>query len=118
MARTSSKNTQKSAPKGKFNGMIHRTSDEVLKGRGDRIIKSAQLSQEAIVRGLEQKLINLEDQRDRMLDLSPDNRMSLKIDNDFNADTWTANYQKLSIDIVNTKVELEIAQKNMEELFG
>lgn len=50
MARNTSK---PAAPKGKFNGMIHRTSDEVLKGRGDRIIKSAKLSQEAIVRTLE-----------------------------------------------------------------
>lgn len=109
--------TATAATKGKFNGMIHRSGDDVLKGRGDRIIKSAKLAQEDLVRTLEQRLLQLEDKQDQMLDISTDNRFSLKIGDNFDAKPWVDEYQKVSIDIVNTKVEFEIAKRSLAELF-
>jgi len=41
--------TVKSVEEGKFSKLIKRSGDDILDGRGDRIIKSAKVAQRAIV---------------------------------------------------------------------
>jgi len=102
----------------KFSKLIKRGGDAVLEGRGERIIKSAKMAQETLVRNLEQELMTLEDKRDIMLDHSPDNRYSLNIGKTFEADKWCKDYQDISVEIANKKIELEIAKSNLTDLFG
>lgn len=102
---------------GKFSKLVLRNGDQVLEGRGSRIIRSAQIAQKALCDKLEDEIIQLEDKREAMLDQSPDNRFSLKIGEAFEASKWAAEYQMLSVAIVNKKVEHKIASENMIELF-
>lgn len=103
---------------GKFESMIHRSSDAIIGDRGSRIIKSAKVAQRAIVDKLDQEVMTLEDKRDLMLDQSPDNRYSLTVGKSFEAEAWATEYQALSVKITNKKVELAIAQANYKVLFG
>ena len=104
--------------KGKFVSMIERSGDDVLKGRGGRIIKSARLAQETLITALEQQLLSMEDDQEIMLDQSPDNRFSLTVGEKFKPKDWVDEYQALSIKVAEKRVELEIAQKNLEMLFS
>jgi hypothetical protein len=112
------KTTAKTKPEGKFSSMIKRNGDSIIGDRADRIIKSAKVAQRAIVDKLDQELMNLDDKRDLMLDQSPDNRYSLTLGKSFESDKWAAEYQSISIQIANKKIELAIAQANYQDLFG
>jgi len=103
---------------GKFSSMIKRNGDSIIGDRADRIIKSAKVAQRAIVDKLDQELMNLDDKRDLMLDQSPDNRYSLTLGKSFESDKWAAEYQSISIQLANKKIELAIAQANYQDLFG
>jgi len=103
---------------GKFDSMIKRRGDAIIGDRGDRIIKSGKVAQRGIIDGLDKEVMNLEDKRELMLDQSPDNRYSLTVGKAFDADSWAAEYQKVSVQIANKKIELAIAQANYTELFG
>jgi len=110
--------TVKSVEEGKFSKLIKRSGDDILDGRGDRIIKSAKVAQRAIVDKLDQEVMTLEDKQELLLDQSPDNRYSLTLGKSFEAEKWAAEYQGLSIQIANKKIELAIARANYESLFG
>lgn len=103
---------------GAFAAMINRSGDAIIGDRGDRIVKSAKAAQFTLCNKLDQELMGLEDKRDLMLDQSPDNRYSLTVGKSFEAEAWANEYQALSVEIANKKVELAIAQANYETLFG
>jgi len=103
---------------GKFATMIMRDGDAVAEGRGKRAIESAKAAQKKLVLDLEDKIRKVEDQKELMLDNSPDNRFSLNIGANFDAQKFTDEYQALSIKLINLRVELTIAQENSEDLFG
>lgn len=103
--------------KGKFAKLVLRNGDAVLEGRGSRMIKLAENAQKSLIQKLEDEITQLEDKQEMMLDNSPDNRYSLKVGEAFDANGWAAEYQTISLTIVNKKVELEIAKKNSAILF-
>jgi hypothetical protein len=103
---------------GKFGNLIKRSGDAIMGDRGDRVIKSARVSQRAIVDRLDKEVMQLEDKREIMLDQSPDNRYSLTPGQSFDSDKWAQDYHTLSVELVNKKVELEVARNNYKELFG
>ena len=103
---------------GAFEAMIKRGGDAIIGDRGDRIVKSAKAAQFTLCNKLDQELMGLEDKPDLMLDQSPDNRYSLTVGKSFEAEAWANEYQALSVEIANKKVELAIAQANYETLFG
>lgn len=103
---------------GAFAQSIHRTGDEVLKTRGERVIKSAKAAQADLVRKLDLEKDSLHDKLEAMLDQSPDNRYSLKVGKEFNADEFTVEFQKLSVELANKTIEHQIAEQNFEFLYG
>lgn len=103
---------------GKFEKLIKRNGDSIMGDRADRVLKSAKIAQKAIVDKLDQEIMNLEDKREMMLDQSPDNRYSLTPGKSFDSEKWAAEYQSLSIQVVNKQVELTVAKNNYKELFG
>lgn len=106
------------AKTGKFDSLIKRSGDAIIGDRADRVVKSAKVSQRGIVDKLDQEVMGLEDQRELMLDHSPDNRYSLTPGKAFEADKWAAEYHNLSVELTNKKVELAIARENYKVLFG
>lgn len=116
MATTTNKPVK--ASNGKFVNSINLKGDAVLDARVARIIKGAKGSQEDLVRTLDKECDDLTDKLELMLDQSPDNRYSLKPGKTFDADAFVSEYQNLSIQLANKKVELEIAKANLVDLFG
>lgn len=94
-----------------------RGGDDVIKARAESVSKLAEMSQEALVNGLEKKKIELEMKKQEMLDMNPDNRYSLKVGENFQADRWTSEYQTLSLDLINVEIELKVAKQTSDDLF-
>lgn len=111
MAKTSTKT-------GKFEKLIKRSGDSIMGDRADRVLKSAKISQKAIVDKLDKEVMDLEDKREMMLDQSPDNRYSLTPGKTFDSDKWASEYHSLSVQLVNKEVELTVAKNNYRDLFG
>lgn len=111
-----SKTTAKA--QGAFAEMLARSGDSIAADRGARITKQAKIAYEDDLRRMENKLLNLQDQREIMLDQSPDNRFSLKPGQTFDARSWVAEYQRLSVDIATTVEEIAIAEESIKFLFG
>lgn len=104
--------------KSKFESLISRNGDAIIDSRASRIVTSAKNAQEGIVRDLIDEINKLEDKREVMLDQSPDNRYSLKVGENFDAKKWVSDYQSLSIQLANKKIELAIAEENLTDLFS
>lgn len=103
---------------GKFAQMILRDGTAIIEGRGKRTVESARAAQQTLIMGLEERKRVFEDRRELMLDNSPDNTYSLKIGESFEGPKFAAEYQKLSIELINLEVELKVARANSKELFG
>jgi len=101
----------------KFKKLLNREGSEILEGRAGRILTSAENAQEKIIRDLVDEVNNLEDKRELMLDQSPDNTHALTIGKDFDAGRFAKDYHSLSVQLMNKRVELEIARNNQKELF-
>lgn len=113
-------NTEKEETKdpGKFVSAISRKGDAVIDARVARIIKGAKGSQEDLVRKLDKECDDLTDKLEMMLDQSPDNRYSLKPGKNFESVKFVEEYHNTSLELANKKIELEIAQNNLRDLFG
>ena len=120
MATTTSKKpaAKKVVNQGAFVTALNRKGDDVIDARVTRLLKAAKGSHETLVKKLDNEVDQLIDKQERMLDQSPDNRYSLQIGKDFDADTFTKEYQELSVQLANKKVEYQIAKENYEFLYG
>lgn len=101
----------------KFESILTRKGDDVITARAASISKLAEMAQETLVNRLEKTKIELEMSRQEMLDMSPDNRYSLKVGENFKADSWIGDYQTLSLELINIEIELKVAKATSEELF-
>ena len=101
----------------KFELVLGRNGDSIMKDRASNVTKLAEMAQTAMVNGLEKKKIELEMEKTSLLDMSPDNRYSLKPGADFKADSWVNDYQRVSVELINIEIELKVAQKTTEDLF-
>lgn len=101
----------------KFETILSRKGDAVMQDRATAIAKLAEMAQNAMVNNLEKKKIELEMEKAEMLDMSPDNRYSLKPGADFKADSWVNDYQRVSVELINIEIELKVAKATTEELF-
>jgi hypothetical protein len=102
----------------KFHSILNRKGDAVLKDRAENIAKLAEMSQDSLVKRLEKERIELEFKQKELLDMSPDNRYDLKVGKDFRADQWVNDYHNVSVSLIENEIALEVAKKNMTELFS
>ena len=101
----------------KFELVLGRDGDAIMKQRASNVTKLAEMAQIAMVNGLEKRKIELEMEKTALLDLSPDNRYSLKPGADFKADAWVNDYQRVTIELLNIEIELRAAKATTAELF-
>ena len=101
----------------KFELVLGRDGDKVMQERASAIAKIAEMAQVALVNKLEKRKIELEMEKAEMLDMSPDNRYSLKPGADFKADNWVNEYQRVNVEILNNEIELKTAQATQTDLF-
>lgn len=64
------------------------------------------------------KINRMKRDRENMLDLSPENAMSLKLASDFDAAEYVTKDVELGVNIRNAEIKLEIAKAQYQYLFG
>ena len=101
----------------KFELVLSRDGDKVMKERASSVTKLAEMAQSALINKLEKRKIELEMKKAELLDMSPDNRYSLRPGENFAADSWVNDYQRVGIELINNEIELKVAQTTTDELF-
>jgi hypothetical protein len=103
---------------GKFNKFIARNGDQIIGDRAKRVAKLAEAAQQNLIREKEKQIMELEDRLEAMLDMSPDNRFSLKIGETFDADAFVKQFNEISIKLELHRRELDIMTDIQDELFS
>lgn len=103
---------------GAFIASLKRNNKQIRDDRAVAIAEAVQLKYRRAVEDLEVLLKDKVRRRDNMLDMSPDTALSLKPAKDIDADKFVAEDLALGYDIRNLEIQLEIARKQYETLFG
>lgn len=104
--------------KGHFVGVLQRSNKDI---RDDRALTIAQKAKRSYRRKIEDILDEIKELRLRrlnMLDLSPTDRNSLVLGNNFDADDFVSKNLDLGKQIENLEITLRIATEEYEFLFG
>lgn len=103
--------------KGTFISSLKRNNKQIRDDRATAIAEEAELIYKRQVEDIEVVLKSLKRERDNMLDMSPDNALSLKPAKDFDARDFVQRDIDLGVKIRNTEIQLEIAQRQYKVLF-
>lgn len=103
---------------GAFVASLKRNNKQIRDDRATAIAEDAQVMYRRAVEDLEISLNRMRRDRDNMLDLSPADTTSLKLASDFNAEAYVKKDIELGVKIRNAEIQLEIARKQYEHLFG
>lgn len=103
---------------GAFIQSLKRNNKQIRDDRALAIGEDAKLLYKRQVEDLEVGISRMKRDQENMLDLSPENSMSLKLASDFNADEYTKKDLELGVKIRNEEIKLEIAKKRYNYLFG
>ena len=101
----------------KFQLVLGREGDKIMLDRAASVAKLAEMAQINLVNQLEKKKIELDMKKSELLDMSPDNRYSLKPGLEFKADAWVTEYQSVCLSLINLEIEIKVAQETSKELF-
>lgn len=96
---------------------LGRSSKEIRQERGDVIAEDLEMTFKRAVEDLSMQLKRLERKRRGMYDFSPTNSLSLVMTKDVDSSEIKDKDLELSLDIRNTKIQLEIAEVRYKELF-
>lgn len=104
--------------KGKFAASLLRNNKQIKADRGLAIVEDAEMIFKRTVEDIETKIKRMKRDRDNMLDLSPGDKVTLKLAVDFDAPQFVTDYLALGISIRNEEIKLGIAKQGYNELFG
>lgn len=102
---------------GAFGSSLLRGSKEIKKDRALAIAEDAQTFYKREVEDLKLKLNKLIRARENALDFSPDNSLSLKAAQNFDAKTFVSEDMRMTLEIRTTRIEYEEAQDRYNYLF-
>ena len=103
---------------GAFIQSLKRNNKQIRDDRAQAIGEDAELLYKRAVEDLNVSINRMKRDQENMLDLSPENAMSLKLASDFNADEYVRKDLELGVKIRNEEIKLDIAKKRYEYLFG
>lgn len=103
---------------GAFIASLKRNNSKIRADRAQAIGEDAQLLYKRAIEDLQVTIRRMERDQDNMLDLSPENSMSLKLASDFDATAYVEKDVELGVKIRNSEIKLEIAKKRYTYLFG
>lgn len=109
---------QAKEPKGALYQSLARNNKEILKDRAETISEDLETTFSRNAQDLSKKLKRLNRDRNNMYDFSPTNTQSLMLGKEVQADDILIKDMKLSIEIRQIEIELEIAINRYEYLFG
>lgn len=104
--------------KGAFLESLVRNNKKIREDRAVAIGEDAQIRYKREVEDLEIAIRQLSREREGMLDLSPDNAMSLMVANDFDSKAFVEKDLNLGLQIRNLEIKLDIAKTRYAHLFG
>lgn len=104
--------------KGAFYDSLTRNNKQIKSDRAVAIMEDAQMLFKRRLEDLEITQKRLIRARDNMLDLSPENSLSLKPAKDFDADEYVEQELKYAIDIRNNGIKIEECRTRYNFLFG
>lgn len=110
--------TTSSEPQGEFRSSLKRTNKQIKGDRADAIAEDAEMFYSRKLQDLRQEMRKLNRERENLLDMSPANTHSLMPASDFKAGEFANTDHDLGIRIRYKEIELEIAEKRYEFLFG
>ena len=102
---------------GKFVASLQRNNTKIKKDRAEAIGEDAQVVFKRTVEDLEIEIRKKRRDRENMLDMSPENVLSLMVASDFNASAFVSKDLELGVAIRNLEIKLDIASKRYNELF-
>ena len=105
-------------PIGAFLASLKRNNKQIRDDRAAAIGEDAQLIYKREIEDLDVSIKKMLREQENMLDLSPENAMSLKLASDFNSKDYVNKDIALGVKIRNAEITLEIAKKRYEYLFG
>jgi len=108
---------QEQVAQGAFLDSLKRNNRQIRDDRATAIAEDAQVMYRRSVEDLELNINRMKRDRENMLDMSPDNTLSLKLASDFNADDYVKRDIDLGVKIRNAEIQLEIATKQYKHLF-
>ena len=103
---------------GAFISSLKRNNKEIKSDRAEAIFEDAEIKYKRTIEDLGIEIKAFRRQQDGMLDMSPENALSLKLANNFDADEYVNGDLTLGIKIRNAEIKLEVAQKRFNYLFG
>ncbi|MET3034567.1 hypothetical protein ABXT08_00565 [Chryseobacterium sp. NRRL B-14859] len=103
--------------KPRFIESLQRNNDQIREDRARTIGEDSELIYRRRVEDIELKIKRLEREQEGLIDISPLDRNSLTFA-DFNSETFVQKDMELSLTIRNLNIQLEIAKKRFEYLFG
>ncbi len=103
--------------KPRFIESLQRNNDQIREDRARIIGADSELIYRRRVEDIELKIKKLEREQEGLIDISPLDRNSLTFA-DFNPEAFVQKDIELSLTIRNLNIQLEVAQKRFEYLFG
>lgn len=104
--------------KGALYQSLSRNSKEIMKDRAETISEDLEMTFKRGVEDIAAKLKRLSRERNNMYDFSPSNTQSLVLAKELDSREILIRDSKLSIEIRQVEIELELAQNRYEYLFG
>jgi len=103
---------------GAFLSSLKRNNKQIREDRAQAIGEEAEITYKRTIEDLEISIKRMLRQQENMLDLSPDNALSLIVADKFDSRQYTDKDLELGIQIRNSEIKLEIAKKRYAYLFG
>jgi hypothetical protein len=103
---------------GAFLASLKRNNKQIREDRAEAIGEDTYLLYKRRIEDLQVNIKRMLRDQENMLDLSPENAMSLKLASDFNAEEYVSKDVELGVKIRNEQIKLEIATTRFKYLFG
>jgi hypothetical protein len=104
--------------KGAFLESLTRNNKQIRGDRATAIGEDAEMIYKRTIEDLEVKIKRMRRDQENMLDLSPENAMSLKLASDFDSTIYVSKDLELSVKIRDDEIRLDLAKKRYTYLFG
>jgi|WetSurMetagenome_2_1015567.scaffolds.fasta_scaffold16864_7 hypothetical protein len=104
--------------KGRFLASLIRNNSKIRKDRAQAIGEDCYLIYRRTIEDIQMAITRMQRERENMLDLSPDNALSLIVASDFDGVAFVQKDLELGVKIRNERIRLRIAIDRFNELFA
>lgn len=103
---------------GAFTESLKRNNGKIRADRAAAISEDTELVYKREIEDIELSIKKMKREQENMLDLSPDNAMSLILASDFDSAAYVKKDLDIAVKIRNKEIELELAKTRYAYLFG